>query len=226
MPDPLLQDGTEAWRVLPEAKRRQIADAAVDEFAARGYSRASMNAVVKAAGISKGSLFHYFRTKGDLFAGIVDAAFGQVKARVKTVRDDTAGQPLDARLERLLETGFQFVSEHPRLASIYFRVLRSGDAPFGRQRVEELGQLSRRFLAELIVDAQARGEANPDLDPERTAWLLDAMMERLLAAWHAGHLTGGLARDQAEHERRAWIATFGALLAGGLQTPTRETRRG
>ena len=218
MPEPNIASGTEAWQTLPEAKRRQVTDAAVDEFAAHGYSSASMNTLVKSAGISKGSLFNYFRTKGDLFEGIVDAAFGRVKATVKAVRDDTSGQPLDARLEQLLEAGFAFVTDHPRLASIYFRVMRSGDAPFGRQRLEEMGQLSRRFLAELITDARDRGEVAPDIDPERTAWLLDAMMERLLSAWHAGHLS----RDQHEAERREWVASFRHLVACGLQPSTNE----
>jgi AcrR family transcriptional regulator len=222
MPEPLISGGTDAWHTLPEAKRAQVTHAAVDEFAARGYAGASMNALVKAAGISKGSLFHYFGTKGHLFEAIVDAAFGEVKATVKAVRDDTAGQPLDARLEQLLEAGFRFVSDHPRLAAIYFRVLRSGDAPFGERRLEELGQHSRRFLTELIADAQSRGEADPDLDAARTAWLLDAMLERLLAAWH----TGALAPDQRDEERRAWVTSFRRLVARGTAPANEESIRG
>ncbi|MEZ4386988.1 MAG: TetR/AcrR family transcriptional regulator [Candidatus Krumholzibacteriia bacterium] len=222
MPEPLITGGTDAWRTLPAEKREAVTHAAVDEFAVHGYDRASMNTLVKAAGISKGSLFHYFRTKGDLFEGIVDAAFGHVKAQVKGVRDDTAGLPLDVRLERLLEAGFRFVSDHPRLATIYFRVLRSGDAPFGRRRLEEMGQLSRRFLAELIADAQTRGEADPALDPERTAWLLDAMLERLLAAWHAGDLSP----EQREADRRAWVASFRRLVAHGTRPAGQEVSHG
>lgn len=220
MVEPTISHGTEAWRTLPDAKRQLVTEAAVQEFADHGYSGASMNTLVRAAGISKGSLFNYFRTKGDLFEGIVDAAFGRVKATVKSVRDNTAGEPLDARLERLLEAGFAFVNEHPRLASIYFRVMRSGDAPFGRQRLEEMGHLYRQFLADLIADAQRAGEVDPAIDPDRTAWLLDAMMERLLSAWHAGHLTA----DRREAERRAWIDSFRRLVAGGLQNE--ENRRG
>ena len=221
-----IASGTPAWHVLADTKQRQIAEAAIEEFAEHGYSGASMNSLVKAAGISKGSLFNYFHTKGDLFGSIVDVAFGRVKAQVKAVRDDTRDQPLDARLERLLEAGFQFVTDHPRLARIYFRVLRSGDAPFGRRRVEELGHHSRRFLADLVADAQQRGEVDPALDPTRTAWLLDAMMERLLAAWHEGQLAGDLTDRRRENERRAWVTSFRALVARGLAPTTEETNRG
>jgi AcrR family transcriptional regulator len=217
--------GTPAWDLIPRDKQQQILEAAVDEFADRGYSRASMNQLVKAAGISKGSLFHYFRTKGDLFGGIVDAAFGEVKAQVKAVRDATSGEPLPWRLEQLLEAGFEFVSAHPRLARIYFRVLRSGDAPFGKQRLEELGRHSRRFLTELIEDAQQRGEVDAAVDAARTAWLVDAMLERLLAAWHEGQLTEDMTDDQRDTERRAWVAAFRAFVEKGLPT-AREVDRG
>ncbi len=213
---PTIPAGTAAWDLVPGDKQQQILDAAVDEFAQRGYSSASMNHLVKSAGISKGSLFHYFRTKGDLFGGIVDAAFGQVKAQVKAVRDDTAGEPLPLRLERLLEAGFDFVTEHPRLARIYFRVLRSGDAPFGRGKLEVLGRHSRRFLAELIDDAQQRGEVDASVDAARTAWLIDSMMERLLAAWHEGQLTEDMTDEQRSAERRDWVAAFRRFVAEGL----------
>jgi len=221
-PMPAIPAGTPAWRLLPAPKRRQVLDAAVDEFAARGYSGASMNALVKAAGISKGSLFHYFRTKSDLFTGLVDAAFGQVKAQVREVRDTSAGEPLPQRLERLLTAGLDFIDQHPRLARIYFHLLRSGDAPFGRRQLEDLRGHSRRFLQELITEAQAAGEVDPARDAARTAWLVDAMMERLLAAWHEEH-----DRPPASPaEREAWLAAFRELVAGGLGTRTKEVQRG
>ncbi|HOX24282.1 MAG TPA: TetR/AcrR family transcriptional regulator [Candidatus Krumholzibacteria bacterium] len=221
-PTPAISAGTPAWNLLPDPKQRQILDAAVAEFAARGYSRASMNTLVKAAGISKGSLFHYFRSKSDLFAGLVEAAYDQAKSRVREVRDTTDGQPLPRRLERLLETGIDFISAHPRLARIYFHLLRSGDAPFGQRQLEELRRHSRRFLQELIERAQADGEVDRELDAERTAWLIDAMMERLLAAWHEEHDRGPAALE----DRRAWIAAFRTFVERGLAPSTREADRG
>ncbi len=53
--------GTDLFkRLLPE-KQEKIFQAAVNEFASKGYRNASMNSLVKAAGISKGSLFQYLR---------------------------------------------------------------------------------------------------------------------------------------------------------------------
>jgi AcrR family transcriptional regulator len=53
------------------AKRRQIVDGARRVFLARGFDAASMMDIAKAAGVSKGTLYVYFKDKDDLFDGMV-----------------------------------------------------------------------------------------------------------------------------------------------------------
>lgn len=55
---------------LPPAQQQAIRQAALDEFAAHGFHDASLNRVISAAGISKGSLYYYFDGKDDLYAYI------------------------------------------------------------------------------------------------------------------------------------------------------------
>lgn len=49
-----------------DSKKKNILNAAIAEFS-HGYEKASTDAIVKSAGVSKGLLFHYFGTKKDLF---------------------------------------------------------------------------------------------------------------------------------------------------------------
>lgn len=60
---------------LKQEKRDVIINAALMEFAAKGYDLASTNEMVKAAGISKGALFHYFISKKELFLFLCDYVF-------------------------------------------------------------------------------------------------------------------------------------------------------
>jgi AcrR family transcriptional regulator len=53
------------------AKRRQIVDGARTVFLSRGFDAASMMDIAKAAGVSKGTLYVYFKNKEELFAAIV-----------------------------------------------------------------------------------------------------------------------------------------------------------
>jgi AcrR family transcriptional regulator len=54
------------------AKRRQILAGASAIFRALGYDAASMGEIAKAAGVSKGTLYVYFKDKDELFQAIVD----------------------------------------------------------------------------------------------------------------------------------------------------------
>ena len=62
-------------RVAPadedSAKRRQIIEGARAMFLSRGFDAASMNDIARAAGVSKGTLYVYFKHKEQLFEAIV-----------------------------------------------------------------------------------------------------------------------------------------------------------
>ena len=62
-----------------DSKRKSILNAAMAEFC-NGYEKASTDAIVKSAGVSKGLLFHYFGTKKDLFLYAYDYAIQIVMA--------------------------------------------------------------------------------------------------------------------------------------------------
>jgi AcrR family transcriptional regulator len=77
---------------LDPARQEAILAAAGEEFAANGYSGASLNRIIEAAGISKGSLYYYFDDKGDLFASVIDETMDRLMG-------DIGGFALD-RLDR------------------------------------------------------------------------------------------------------------------------------
>ena len=53
--------------------RRRIMDSALNEFSKQGYGASSINTICSAQGISKGIIYHYFKTKDDLFLACVEA---------------------------------------------------------------------------------------------------------------------------------------------------------
>lgn len=57
---------------LETEKQTRILNAALKEFAHKGYKNASTNEIVKRAEISKGLLFHYFKNKKELFLFLFD----------------------------------------------------------------------------------------------------------------------------------------------------------
>jgi AcrR family transcriptional regulator len=58
---------------LDPAKKAQIIRVATEEFAERGYERASLNRILVRSGMSKGSLYYYFADKDDLYRTVLKA---------------------------------------------------------------------------------------------------------------------------------------------------------
>src|SRR5690625_5577728 len=62
----------EKFKNLDKKKQKRIINAALKEFTAKGFDQASTNRIVKEAGIGKGMLFYYFKSKKDLYLYLVD----------------------------------------------------------------------------------------------------------------------------------------------------------
>ncbi|HEY6828574.1 MAG TPA: TetR/AcrR family transcriptional regulator [Gemmatimonadaceae bacterium] len=63
---------------LPPAQQQAIHRAALDEFATHGFNGASLNRIIDAAGISKGSMYYYFDDKAALYAHVARGELGRL----------------------------------------------------------------------------------------------------------------------------------------------------
>lgn len=74
-----------------DEKRKKILEAAMEEFAEKGYQAASTNQICAKAGVSKGLIFHYFGSKEKLYIAAVsyaiDFATNKVNVEKETWKD-------------------------------------------------------------------------------------------------------------------------------------------
>ena len=175
---------TKMFLQLDEEKRERVVSAAINEFAAKNYNNASMNVVVKSAGISKGALFKYFKSKAGLFAFVYKMALGRVKEYLRAVRDESVTDDFFTRLQKVMLAGLDFIQAHPGLAAIYYRIVFTGDSPYKREIVEEVHGESLAFIESLIQQGIERGELRSDLNPGLSAFLVEAVVDRFVHAHH------------------------------------------
>ena len=81
--------------IRSEATREQLLAAARPLFGARGYAGVGTEEIVRAAGVTRGALYHQFRDKAELFAAVVEQLEAEVTARVAQGAVG-AGDPLEA----------------------------------------------------------------------------------------------------------------------------------
>ena len=96
-------------------KRRQIIEGARQVFMTRGFDAASMMDIAKAAGVSKGTLYVYFKDKDDLFADIVR---GECTLQEKGIFDfDHADHDVEGVLRQHGKAFVKAISDPKRLSS-------------------------------------------------------------------------------------------------------------
>ena len=105
---------------LPPDQQQAILRAALDEFAAHGFSASSLNRIIEAADISKGSLYYYFDDKEELYAHVARSELGRLFERAgpfpvpKTTDADTFWSTLESYYRRIM-TAF---AASPQLAAL------------------------------------------------------------------------------------------------------------
>ncbi|MBC8214897.1 MAG: TetR/AcrR family transcriptional regulator, partial [Candidatus Marinimicrobia bacterium] len=165
------------------------------------------------AGISKGSLFNYFKTKSVLYDHIYKLALREVKAYLRQVRDETVDYSFNERLSKVVDSGVQFITEHPRLARIYFRLVYSGDSPNRKNIVTELQSMSEDYLGNIIQDAMDRNELDPNLNKIQSVFFLDAVLNRFLNEYHEAIEMG----NQQKFNRDEWVKGITTFFSKGLK---------
>jgi AcrR family transcriptional regulator len=78
-----------------EATRGQLVAIATRMFAERGYEDTSIEAVLREAGVSRGSLYHHFASKEALFEAVADEVETSVGAQTVAAASGSAG-PVEA----------------------------------------------------------------------------------------------------------------------------------
>ncbi len=141
-------------------QREMILAHAADLFARRGYPATSMNQLAEACGLSKPTLYHYYRDKYALLVQIAEGHVGRLAELVAEI--EAEGLPARPRLHRLI---IRFVQEYAGAQNAH-RVL-TEDVRF----LEEADRERILVTERRVVDgfARALGELRPDLDAARLA---------------------------------------------------------
>jgi len=176
----LTETSTNKFTQLADSKQKSIIDASVNEFADNGFKNASVNKIVENAGISKGSLFNYFKSKNLLFDHIYQIALREVKSYLAKVRDESENDDFFTRFGKIINAGIVFINKHPRLAKIYFRLLNSDDSPHGKEIIQNLHSEAIRYLTDFVKTGIERNELRTELNVATVAFLMESILNRIL----------------------------------------------
>lgn len=144
--------------------RRKIMDSALTEFSNQGYGGSSINTICASQDISKGIIYHYFKTKDVLYLACVEECFQQL---TQYIQDHIAYE--DISIEKQLENYFtlrtHFFQTYPVYQRIFCEAVISPPAHL-KSEVQKCKQgfdaLNTQILRQLLTPVSLR----PDISTE------------------------------------------------------------
>lgn len=161
-----------------EQRREQILHAAFSCFADKGYHATRMDDLVRASGLSKGSLYWHFRSKEEVFLALFDSFAAELYGEWDAAAHSGA-DALDV-LRRECEIAVEILSNDRMGLLAWAEFL---NHPTARQRMGEIYQTARSKLGTIIERGRAEGSLREGPPCEEVAGALVGTIEGLLLQW-------------------------------------------
>jgi AcrR family transcriptional regulator len=151
-------------QLVTEFRRSEILNAATNIFGSKGFAATRMDDIAKAAGIAKGTLYLYFRSKDSIYQATVEKTVAELSALTEkhvAAVDDFAG-----KLTAFIAVRMSFWKENQELYQVMLSLNREHHS---RRRSLKWQQKAVDYLIGLLTTAIDRKEI-PQQDIEAAAW--------------------------------------------------------
>jgi AcrR family transcriptional regulator len=176
-----------------QRRRNQLIEAALVVFAHKGVDGASVKDIAAAAAVTPGLLYHYFDSKEDLVAAVLEER--GFSAQLRALLIEHADQPATAVLPRLIRAFDETLAANADVVSVFFSAASHADAA-----LRDFVATGQDVLQSYLTSRAEAGELRPEL--------IEAAASALFAAVAIGHKTG----------RRVNVDELVALILNGLST--------
>jgi AcrR family transcriptional regulator len=148
----------------PEANRAGIVAAAIDEFAARGFKGASMDAIAARTHTTRALINYYFGSKEKLYIAVLEQVYAEIReAEGKLDLDHLP--PVEA-VRRIVEFTYNYYLAHEGFVRLVVAENQVGGVHLRKSKA--MRTLNRPIidrLARVIERGQAAGRFRRDVDP-------------------------------------------------------------
>ncbi len=159
-----------------EDRRQQILDAAVTSFSRKGFHLATIEDIRLEAGLSRGAVYHYFKSKEDIIDGLRQRSADETDSTFAGVAE--IEDPM-ANLIGLVDSTLDHMINPASLDANRLALFLWAESLVNLRIMD--GQLSsvgsyRHMVEASVSDAQANGYINSDLEPPAVALVITAAL--------------------------------------------------
>jgi len=142
-------------------RKTELLDAALQEFTSKSYEDASLNAIIKNAGISKGTFYYHFADKQALYLFLLEssanAKWDFINGRLAENPELLSGRDLFEGFKLQARLAAEFAIAHPLYHKLSRMFSREQGNPIYAAAKQRLGDESAERLGEMIDRAVAAG---------------------------------------------------------------------
>lgn len=153
---------------LDNSRRNEILKAAYEEFAFTSYHLASVSNIVKKLGVAKGSFYRYFENKIDLYSYLIHHAYEMRMDQLNDLLDNQANGFFDILRENFHDK-IVFDLNHPLESIFLYNALQENNNDEAGSALKELFNEVNKFIINLVINYQEKGELNKAISPEIAA---------------------------------------------------------
>jgi AcrR family transcriptional regulator len=187
-------------KVLPEYKEQatqRILTAAQKVFSEKGYHEARMEDIAERVGVSKRTLYLYFKNKEELFAAISAAA----PQTMQKYLESTLG---NVSFAEICEVFFDHVLSEPVTGLNYEIISAASRNPVLKKTIKELYEKENGVLADFLENLKKKGGLQQHVDTSVLARAIIALYDGLIA-----NLVIGVDKSDV---RKAWLEATRSLV--------------
>ena len=143
---------------------QKLFTAALQEFSAGGYDKASINRILEKAGMSKGQFYHHFKNKQGLYLALVEALIQQKRAFLQNIMQATTGQnDIYSIFQARMTYELAFAREYPAMNRFAESVEREKGGKIYEKAAAQFNLNNDDLLNALIEMAYQKGDFRPDI---------------------------------------------------------------
>lgn len=182
----------EKFENLDKEKQQRILEAAMKEFAENGYEQASTNRIVKEAGIGKGMLFYYFKSKKELYEYLLAYSMDIVVNEYFHLIDTNEADFVE-RLKQAAEVKMQVQTTYKHVFNFMGTFILKKEEelpPEVQKRYEELQAQGNALLYEGIDTSLFRKDIDTEKAFKLIRWSIEGYQQELLLKLEGQKMTG------------------------------------
>jgi AcrR family transcriptional regulator len=164
---------------LDDAKRVRLTEAAIVEFADRGFASASYNKIIERSGLSKGTVYYYFDNKDSLLLTVLDEICERFRGAIGDLELPKTKEGYWAAAWEYHKRAIQFFFDNPLLGRVMYWL--SKEDPMIDEPLSATHKRAMCFFDSLLVRGLELGAVRDDLPVETVQRLMHTSAEVLAA---------------------------------------------